>query len=137
MKELIQSMSTFELGFNVTITGIVLVFAMLLLLVLVLILFGTVSVALQKAADKKRNKHREELLKALTDEEVIDDELPVAATIESDEGLSDEVVAVISAAISTLYAGSGKKPVIKMVKKYGSRRSAWANAGVADNTRVF
>lgn len=135
MKEIIKNMSTFELGLNVTVTGIVLVFSMLVLLVLVLILFGKISVALQKAGEKKKAKEREAVLNALSSEEVQD--TPVAAVVASDDGLSEELVAVISAAVASLYASSPKKPVIKAIKKSDVKRSAWANAGIADNTRAF
>lgn len=136
MKELIQQMSTFELALNVTITGLVLVFAMLLLLVAILILFGKISVAIQNAADKKAAKLREEALSAMAASDS-DEEKTVATVVSDNDGLSEEVVAVISAAISTMYMGSGKKPVIKAIKKSAGRRSAWANAGISDNTRAF
>ncbi len=136
MKELIQQMSTFELGLNVTITGLVLVFSMLLLLVAILILFGKISVALQNAADKRAAKLREEALSAMASSEP-DDDKTIAAVVSDNDGLSEEVVAVISAAISAMYMGSNKKPVIKAIKKSAGRRSAWANAGISNNTRAF
>ena len=53
------------------------------------------------------------------------------------DGVSDEVVAVISAAIATMY-GSSEKARIKSIKKSSDGgRSAWAKAGVLDNTRPF
>ncbi len=136
MKELIQQMSTFELGLNVTVTGVALVFSMLVLLVAILILFGKISVTLQNAADKKSAKARAAALEAMSSDES-DSDKTVAAVISDNDGLSEEVVAVISAAIATMYMGTGKKPVIKAIKKSTGRRSAWANAGISDNTRAF
>ena len=136
MAELIQKMSTFELGLNVTITGLVLVFAMLVLLVLILILFGKVSVALLNAGEKKAAKAREATLSQMNEDKSTENQT-VAAVIKDEDGISDEIIAVISAAVSTLYMGTSKKPVIKAIKKTNGRRSAWGNAGVANNTRVF
>ena len=131
MADLIQKMNTFELGLNVTVTGVALVFSMLVLLVLILILFGKVFVALQNAAEKKAEKAREATLSQMQDDK--SDTL----IINEEDGISEEVIAVISAAVATLYMGSSKKPVIKAIKKSNGRRSAWGNAGVANNTRAF
>ena len=124
------------MGLNVTITGVALVFAMLVLLVAILILFGKISVALQNAKNKKIEKARKAMFDALSsnDEET---EPTVATVISREDGLSEEVVAVISAAVATMYMNSPVKPVIKAIKKSAGRRSAWANAGVIDNTRAF
>lgn len=132
MADLIQIMSTFELGLNVTMTGIALVFSMLVLLVLILILFGKVFVALQNAAEKKAEKARAATLSQMQDDDKSD-----TLIINEKDGISEEVIAVISAAVATLYMGSSKKPVIKAIKKSNGRRSAWGNAGVANNTRAF
>lgn len=131
MADLIQKMNTFELGLNVTVTGVALVFSMLVSLVLILILFGKVFVALQNAAEKKAEKARAATLSQMQDDK--SDTL----IINEEDGISEEVIAVISAAVATLYMGSSKKPVIKAIKKSNGRRSAWGNAGVANNTRAF
>ena len=132
MADLIRKMSTFELGLNVTITGVALVFSMLVLLVLILILFGKVFVALQNAAEKKAEKARAATLSQMQDDDKSD-----TLIINEEDGISEEVIAVISAAVATLYMGSSKKPVLKAIKKSNGRRSAWGNAGVANNTRAF
>lgn len=123
-----------SLALNVTITGLVLVFGMLLLLVFVLLVFGWISVAAQKASQRKLEKKRNEILADV--EDVIEEEYSAqeVSTVADDSG---NIIAAISAAVAYLYAGSGKKPVIKSVKKSSARRSAWANAGIADNTRTF
>ena len=131
MADLIQKMNTFELGLNVTVTGVALVFSMLVSLVLILILFGKIFVALQNAAEKKAEKTRAATLSQMQDDK--SDTL----IINEDDGISEEVIAVISAAVATLYMGSSKKPVIRAIKKSNGRRSAWGNAGVANNTRAF
>lgn len=136
-----EGTSLFDIGAITTITGLVLVFAMLLFLVFVLYIFGWVSSFIKKSSEKKANKAKEELLKHFSDsddnvanEEVLNDS---ALSKPTSDGINEEIIAAISAAVSVMYAGSGKKPVIKAVKKSGTRRSAWASAGVANNTRNF
>lgn len=137
MKELISQMSTLEIGIIVTITGIIIVFAMLILLVSVLQLFGYVSASIQKAHAKRADAIRTAAMAAMSEDGNYFDDKTVAAVVEDNDGLSEEVVAVISAAVSSLYVNSGRKPVIKAIKKSSSRRTAWSNAGIADNTRAF
>ena len=132
MSELIKEMSKFELGLNVTITGIVLVFAMLILLVAILMIFGGVSVALSKAKDKKAAKVKAE---AYADMMADSKDEPQSNVVLHDD--DDELVAVISAAVSAMYSNSKVRPVIKSIKKASSRRSSWAKAGIVDNTKAF
>lgn len=132
-----EGASIFEVGAITTITGIVLVFAMLLFLVFVLWLFGVVAKAATKSAEKKAMKAKADLSKQISEEAPKTDVNEVVSSSSADDGISGEVVAAIAAAISVMYSGTGKKPVIKSVKKSGSRRSAWASAGIADNTRSF
>ena len=132
-----EGASIFEVGAITTITGIVLVFAMLLFLVFVLWLFGVVAKAATKSAEKKAMKAKADLSKQISEEAPKTDVNEVVSSSSADDGVSGEVVAAIAAAISVMYSGTGKKPVIKSVKKSGSRRSAWASAGIADNIRRF
>ena len=132
-----EGASIFEVGAITTITGVVLVFAMLLFLVFVLWLFGVVAKAATKSAEKKAMKAKADLSKQISEEAPKTDVNEGASSSSADDGVSGEVVAAIAAAISVMYSGTGKKPVIKSVKKSGSRRSAWASAGIADNTRRF
>lgn len=124
-------MIDWNLAANVTLTGVVLVFSMLVALVLVLIVFGKISEALQKSANKKAQKAKEEAIASIIDDE--DDVVVIA----NDNINTEEIVAVISAAVSSMYFGTGKKPVIKSISKSAVRRSAWANAGISQNTKAF
>ena len=55
-----------------------------------------------------------------------------------EEGISDEIVAVIAAAIAAMGAKTGKKLAIRSVKNAtNSNYSAWASAGRQDNTKPF
>ena len=58
-----------------------------------------------------------------------------SAVSQEDDGVSEEVVAVIAAAVAMMYGGQGRAK-IKSIRRAGGR-SAWANAGVLDNTRPF
>lgn len=51
----------------------------------------------------------------------------------------EEIVAVIAAAVASLYEGSGTTAVIRCItpSQTARARSVWAAAGVAQNTRAF
>ena len=114
---------------KVVLTGFVVVFAMLILLIFIIKIYGAI---IQKAQDAgKKSKEAETV--AETPAPVV--AAPVAPA--QADGVSDEVVAVISAAVATMY-GSSEKARIKSIKKSSDGgRSAWAKAGVLDNTRPF
>ena len=114
---------------KVVLTGFVVVFAMLILLIFIIKIYGAI---IQKAQDAgKKSKETETV--AETPAPVV--AAPVAPA--QADGVSDEVVAVISAAVATMY-GSSEKARIKSIKKSSDGgRSAWAKAGVLDNTRPF
>ena len=105
---------------KVVLTGFVVVFAMLILLIFIIKIYGAIIQKAQNAGKKSKEKKAET---------VAETPAPV--------GVSDEVVAVISAAVATMY-GSSEKARIKSIKKSSDGgRSAWAKAGVLDNTRPF
>ncbi len=116
---------------KVILTGFVVVFAVLLLLIAIIKIYSTI---VQKALDSGKKKK--------TKEKIESNPSAPAPTVAStpvpnvQDGISEEVVAVISAAVATMY-GSSAKPKIKSIKKSGAGRSAWANAGVIENTRPF
>ncbi len=118
---------------KVVLTGFVIVFAMLILLIFIIKIYSTIVSKAQNAGKGKKKKSAKE--------EPVKSPAPVtakaaAAVQTSEDGISDEVVAVISAAVATMY-GSPSKAKIKSIKKSNGGRSAWANAGVLDNTRPF
>ena len=103
---------------------------MLLLLVIVLYIFGFISSAATKAKYKKSAKEKSETLADMA--------APITnAPVSNSSEDNDEIIAVISAAVSALYSGKKVKPVIKSIKNSSTRRSAWAKAGISENTRVF
>lgn len=112
---------------NVTLTGVTIVFAMLVLLVFIILVFGYIM------NGSKKEKNEAPVMKQETAPAPAPD--PVV-TIEDD---SDEIIAVISAAVASIYEGTGKKPVIRAIRRSSnkSERSAWATAGIIENTRAF
>lgn len=119
---------------KVVLTGFVVVFSMLILLIVIIKIYSTIVQKAQSAGSNskkgKKNKDEKPVEKPVAP-------APVVAAKNVTEGISDEVVAVISAAVATLY-GSSEKAKIKSIKKSSDGgRSAWAKAGVLDNTRPF
>ena len=110
-----------NLGINVVFCGIAIVFLMLLILIGVMCIFGLFS--------KKNNKPKKVEPKVETKAEK-----PVAPVVA--DGVDDETVAAITAAIYCLYNGSNVSPKITFIKPAQSR-PAWAKAGIAQNTKAF
>ncbi len=115
------------LGINVTFSGIAIVFSMLVLLVLILILFGKIGQLLKNEKTAPVNKPT--LVKV---EQPVPQKTNTAVSSEP----SPEIIAVIAAAVATMYSGSNIKPVIRSVKRAGVR-PVWASAGILENTRPF
>ena len=124
---------------SVVLTGLAVVFLALLLLIFVFKLFSLIFSRKPKPKKVKKAKAVKQ------DQEVKQSTLPtVAATVEENaitppenDGISEEIIAVISAAIAAISASSGKKLKLLSVKASGSSRKLWAQAGLNDNTRPF
>jgi sodium pump decarboxylase gamma subunit len=119
---------------KVVLTGFVVVFAVLILLIFIIKIYSAIVQAVQNAGKKKKEKITETAAPSKTVSVPAAKAAPTAPAIQN--GVTDEVVAVISAAVATMY-GSPEKVKIKSIKKSNSGRSAWANAGLLDNTRPF
>lgn len=120
------------LSAEVVLTGFVVVFAVLIMLIVLIMVYGTIINKAEKTAKLRKEKAEK---KAEAPQPKI--QAPVAVNpVNQTNGISDEVVAVISAAVATMY-GSTEKVKIKSIKKANNGRSAWANAGVLNNTRPF
>lgn len=126
---------TVDWGFSwsVVLTGLVVVFVVLILLVFLCFLMGKIFTAIGNKP-KKENE-------ASTPASV--PSAPAkpqggAAVIEM-HSEADEVIAVITAAITAMMTEDGvKKPfAIKSIKRTKDARSAWNAAGIQDNTRPF
>lgn len=114
---------------KVVLTGFVVVFAVLILLIFIIKIYGGIVTKAQQSGKKKvveKEKATPVPAKPVSS-------VPAPAV---QDGVNEEVVAVISAAVATMY-GSPEKARIKSIKKSSGGRSAWANAGLLDNTRPF
>ena len=116
---------------KVILTGFVVVFSVLLLLIGIIKLYSLIVGKAQSVGSKRSVKPSEESVKlpSVVRGTGADEEQT------SGEGIPEEVVAVIAAAVASLYGSQGKAR-IKSIRRAGGR-SAWANAGVLDNTRPF
>ncbi len=133
-----ESLTLAEKGITsakVVLTGFVVVFAMLILLIFIIKIYSTIVQKAQSAgSNSKKGKDKKD---EKTAEKPVATPAPAVTASTATDGISDEVVAVISAAVATMY-GSSEKARIKSIKKSSDGgRSAWAKAGVLDNTRPF
>ena len=118
----------------VVLTGLIVVFIALIILIFFVLGLGSFFVSLQ---NKKKVPAVAEPIKAVPQ--------PVTAPPEQEDEFfeeenNDEIVAVIAAAIAMMGEAENKTYKIKSVRPVtntGSRRSAWASAGLRDNTTPF
>lgn len=126
---------------SVVITGISVVFMGLIILILLVSLYGKIFETVNKKAEEKAKAIAEaekaELEKKKQAEAKKAPPVVKAAPSAVEDGVEEEVVAAIMGALSVMYAGSGKKPVLRSVKASKPRRSVWSSAGIMDNTRPF
>ena len=118
-----------EYGGNVTLSGLIIVFAMLILLVVVIASFGAVMDRLNGTKKPKSPTVKKEAPKPANVEET-----PKSMQNSTED---ESVIAAISAAVMMMYEGTGKRPVIRSIKPAASSRSAWKQAGVLNNVRSF
>lgn len=119
---------------SVVITGIVVVFIGLVLLILLVSIYGKIFDVINNRAARKAEEAKKaaEAEKAAAKPEPVKVAAPVV-----ENGIEEETVAVIMAAISAMSSAEGKKLVLKSVKTAKPQRPAWSTAGIIDNTRPF
>lgn len=118
----------FTLAGTVILSGISIVFLVLLLLTFIVMLFGKLMSSGSKKNGSEPQKAVAEAPKAVK-----------AAAPVVEDGISDELVAVISASIAAAMGGS-EGFVIKSVKRAATAkgaRPAWSMAGLQQNTNPF
>lgn len=122
-----------NLGLSVTIllTGFSVVFAVLFALIGIIKLYGTIIYNIQNKKSDKKASRNADLPKVVRE---LDDEPGVIVEAEPDTD-EDELIAVISAAVYSVYSSSEVR--IKSIRKSNPRGSAWRNAGLADSVRPF
>lgn len=118
---------------SVVITGVVVVFIGLILLIFFVFLYGRIFEAINNKKSEKSKKILENKVSAASNQNNNQSEpIPII-----ENGIDEEVIAVIAAAIMAMSAKSGKKLALKSVKHAKPIRPVWANAGIAENTRPF
>lgn len=127
--------SKFTISASMLLTGFTIVFAVLLFLIFLIWAYGKIiTTAIKKTDEKKAKKfEKEKAQNAETEKQSEIKSTPAVKPVINE--VTDEVVSVITAAVYSMY-GSTEKVKIKSIKKSTSR-SAWANAGVINNTRPF
>lgn len=117
----------------VVITGLVVVFSALLILVGLLYLMGAIFHRKKKPVEAVKPASIAKPSPA-TNATIIK---ASDAAVAEQNGLSEEIVAAISAAIAMISESSGKKLLIKSISRSGNSRNSWSQAGKLDNTRPF
>ena len=121
---LLEKDSTFEIGANVTLSGIAIVFIALILLVLVISAFSLFFKERKVAKSKAPVQVAKPAQKSVAVINTAEDE--------------NEIIAVIAAAVDAMYSGSGKKAVIRSIRPVTvGGRPVWATAGIMENTKAF
>ena len=114
---------------DVTLAGIVIVFSMLILLVAIISIFGKLMSGAKK--EKKVNVEAEPAPK-----KVVNKPSTVVNTSKTISNDDDELIAVITAAVYSMYEGTGVKPVIKAVRP-SVGVNPWKLSGVQQNMKSF
>lgn len=123
-----------EITWAVVFVGLAVVFAVLLILVFVCFLMGLISVKLNESKQAKNDSAKTistdnkstpaPIVKAVAPPPVVED------------GITDDVVAAISAAISCIM-GTDNSFAVKSIKRTRGSRPVWNLAGINENTRPF
>lgn len=120
----------FTLSITILLTGFAVVFSVLLILIGIIKLYGTIVYNIQNKKTDKKASRNADLPKVEREPEP-----EVEAMVEEPVADDDELIAVISAAVYSMYSSSDVR--IKSIRKVSSRGSAWRSAGLADNVRPF
>ena len=126
---------TASTAINVTLSGLAIVFGTLIGLVFVIWAFGKIMDLTKGAGKKKAAKP------AATAPATAPAAAPVAApapVAQAAAAEDEEVIAGISAAVASMYEGTGKTPVIRVVRPVcAGARPIWSAAGLVQNTKSF
>lgn len=114
----------------VVLTGLIVVFIALVVLIAFVWLMGKIFESINSSKSKKKDDGKK------TEAAPVKAVQPAAPAMEIEEGISDEIVAVIAAAVASMSGNFAIKSVRKASPKT-SRRSAWGTQGITESTRVF
>lgn len=127
---------------TVVFTGLIVVFAVLILLTALIWLFGKLfGLFSKKDSGKKKDKSEgapesAPVKAAAQNVQNVQNVQNTVSAAESD-GLTDEVLAVITAAVYSYSESTGTAYQVKGIRRVSSGRPAWAFAGIWDSTRPF
>lgn len=121
--------NVWDISLNVLITGVVVVFMVLVLLIVLIKLYSTIVYKAQNRSAKtpKGQDGSNNVAKA-----VVNNDGTMAVTL--DKGLTDELIAVITAAAVSVMGNSNIR--VTGIRKR-SQRSEWSDAGLKDHVRPF
>lgn len=120
-------------AFSVIFTGIVIVFLVLVVLIAIMEIMGRVLGS--KPNTPSGGSSGKEAPQAAAAPAAPS---PVIKKMEVEDGIGDEIVAVISAAIAALTGGAGKPTAIRRAKREkAAGRGSWSLAGLQENTQPF
>lgn len=122
-----------------TLTGLAVVFLGLLILIVYLLLSGKVFVAIGNRGKSAKKSEAKPAASVPAPKPAAKATVPKAAPSAPVED-EDEIAAVIAAVIAAMSAVDGKNYAVRSVKpvrRAGSCRSAWAQAGMSDVTAPF
>ncbi len=121
-----------QLSLIVLLTGLVIVFVMLVFLTYIIKGYGAIVGAIEAKIQGKNTVQA-----APSPVAFVPAEKPKAAVAPAVQaGISEEVVAAISAAVYTMY-GTSASTITSIRRTAQSNRSAWGMAGLLENTRPF
>lgn len=119
-------------AFSVIFTGIVIVFLVLVVLIAIMEIMGRVLG--EKPKSPSGGSPEKPAPQAASPAPVS----PAVKKMEVEDGIGDEIVAVICAAIAALTGGAGKPAAIRRAKREkAAGRSSWSLAGLRENTQPF
>lgn len=121
----------------VVLVGVVIVFLALIGLTFIFWLYGKAfELATGKGKNKKAAKAKEKEKNEIVTQALKNASADAAAPV-IENGISDEVVAVISAAVASMMGTSGGFAIKSVKRAPNNSRRAWSMAGIMQNTRPF
>lgn len=125
----------FTLAGAVIITGLIVVFIALVGLWLIVWLFGKLFVTVGSSSKPSQPK-KQAPTQTKSAAQTAPSNTAVKNAMVIEDGISDEVVAVIAAAVAAMGSAAGGFAV-RSVRRVKEARSAWTTAGLAQNTQPF
>lgn len=116
---------------NIVLVGFSIVFLILIFLVIFFSILGKIVSTLSKDKGNGGNDDKKKI-------DLKETKSSPSGSPAVDNGMSDEVVAVIAAAVAAMSAADGKKYAVRSIRPSRSNgRPVWAMAGLYENTASF